>query len=307
MAQTVANIKVEPMKVTIGEDIMQQWSITTVADAASSLNNQYFCFYDAAGVKHYCWFDVNSAGADPAISGGTAHEVDIAVGATASAVASAIQAVIDAVAGFDASVDGTVVTVTHTAAGYAKPAHDGAADCGFTFDVLRYGDLATEVGFTEGDIEVSMEYQDVEVTSHQTGTEVLSHINTGSSVGISLTLKETTVSQLRYALLGRGDSTIPESTGVSATEVFGLGLGRQFRQTRDRARKLTLHPQVLPSANLSRDLTFWKVLPSVEALTFSGENAFGIPVQFMVYNDFTKHPAISKMCYGDSSQTLTAP
>lgn len=307
MAQTVANIKVEPMKVTIGEDIMQQWKITTVADVAGSLNNQYFVFYDFGGTKHYIWFNVNSAGVDPAVSGGTAHEVALATAATAAAVASAINTVLTAITGFDSTVDGSVVTAVHTVAGYAKPVHDGAADTGFTFEVLRYGDVANEVGLTEGDIEVSIEHTDVEVTAHQTGSEVLSHINTGSNISVSLALKETTVAQLRYALLGRGDSTIPESTGVSSTEVFGYGMGRQFYQTRDRARKLTLHPQVLASSNLSRDLTFWKVLPSVESLNFSGENAFSVPVSFMVYNDFTKHPAISKMCYGDSTQTLLAP
>jgi hypothetical protein len=307
MSQTVANIKVEPMKVTIGEDLYQSWKITTIADVAGSLNNQYFVFYEPSGTKHYCWFNINSAGSDPAIASGTAHAVTGVTSATAAALASSISTVVDAVSGFDATVSGNVVTVTHTAVGYAKPVHDGAADTGFTFEVLNYGDSASEVGFTDGDIEVKIEYKDVEVTAHQTGTEVLSHINTGSNISVSLSLKETTVSQLRYALLGRGDSTIPESTGVSATEVFGMGMGRQFYQTRDRARKMVLHPQVLPSSNLSRDLTFWKVLPSVESLTFSGENAFQIPMSFMIYNDFTKHPAISKMCYGDSTQTLLAP
>lgn len=305
MAQTVANIKIEPMTVTIGEDIMQVSYITCVADVAASLNNKYFVFYVAAGTKHYGWYNVASGGTDPAVSGGTAHEIDIASGATAAAVASATQAVLDAVAGFDATVSDTVVTLTATAAGYQKSIHDGAAPTAFAFEVFKYGDSATDAGFTDGDLEVKMDYNDVDVTSHQTGSEVLSHINTGNNVSLTINLKETTVAQLRYAFLGRGDSVIPKGTGVSSTEVFGLGLNRQFKQTADRARKIVLHPKVLASTNHSRDLTIWKAFPSLETLNFSGENIFMIPMEVKVYNDFAKDQRISKICYGDSTQTLT--
>lgn len=305
MAVTVGNQKVEPVSVTWGESVMQSENITCVADVSASLNNKYFVFYTTGGVKHYAWYNVAAGGTDPAVSGGTAHAVAISSGATAAAVASATQAILDAVTGFDCSVDGAVLTLVATTAGYAKPAHEGAAATGFTFEVNKYGDVAVDLGSIDGDIEVTNEVNYVDLTSHQTGSEVIGHIATGSVNAITISLKESAVSQLRKVLLGEGDSLIPDGTGVSSTEVFGWGTSRQFKQVQDRARKLVLHPVVLPASNTSRDVTIWKAFPKVSALTFSGENVFMIPVEFSVYADSTKDPRISKVCYGDGSQTLS--
>lgn len=307
MAISTQNIKIEPCKVLFGEDVMQRELITCVADVAGSLNNKYYLFYTPAGAKHYVWLNVNSAGTDPAVSGGTAHEVAVATAATAAVVAAAIAAVVGAVAGFDATSDGAVVTVDHTTAGQAMPATDGAAPTAFSFEVYRYGDVEEDLGATDGELEVSLESNDVEVTSHQTGSEILDHINTGSNVGISVTIKETSVSQFRKVFLGRGDMTMPKGTGVTpAALVMGWGTQRQFKNLKARSRKLRLHPIALPDANKSRDLTFWKAFPDMESLTFSGEDLFMIPVPFKIYNDESKNPKLSKLVYGDSSQTLTA-
>ena len=306
MAGSVSNQKVEPMQVTWGESVMQSESITCVADVSSSLNNKYFVFYTTGGTKHYVWYNVASAGSDPAVSGGTAHEVDISANATASAVATATASVLDAVVGFDCTSDGAVLTLVATAAGYAKPAHDGAAPCAFDFQVNYYGDSAVDLGYCDGDIELSHEENYVDITSHQTGSQVLGQIATGNTMSLSLTLKETAVSQLRKILAtAEGDSMIPDGTGVSSTEVFGFGTSRQFKQNGGRCRKLVLHPIVLPSSNLSRDITIWKAFPKVSSLVFSGENVMNVPVEFMVYPDYTKQDKIRMAVFGDGSQTLT--
>jgi hypothetical protein len=70
----------------------------------------------------------------------------------------------------------------------------------------------SDLGFTDGDIEVSMEEQGTEITAHQEGTNVLDMIRTGKMVELSLTLKETTVAKVA-ALLAHGGGT---STGVAA-------------------------------------------------------------------------------------------
>lgn len=305
MAGSVANQKVEPVQATFGEDIMQNELITCVADSSSSLNNKYFLFYTTGGTKHYAWFNVGGAGSDPAVSGGTANAVAISANASATTVATALAAVLTAVSGFDATSDGAVVTLVATTAGYAKPVHEGAAATGFTFETVKYGDVAVDLGYIDGDIEISNEVSYVDLTSHQSGSEVLGHISTGGNQSITLNLKETAVSQLRKVMLGEGDSLIPDGTGVSSTEVFGWGSSRQFRQTQGRARKLVLHPIVLPASNMSRDVTIWKAFPKVTSLVFSGENVMNIPVEFFIYQDSTKDSRINKICYGDASQTLT--
>lgn len=306
MAGQVLNEKVEPMMATFGESVMQSENITVVADVASSLNNKYFLFYTTGGVKHYAWFNVGSAGTDPAVSGGTGNVVAISANATAATVATALAAVLTAVSGFDATADGAVVNLVATTAGYAKAAHEGAAPTGFTFEVNYYGDTAVDLGYTDGDIEVTHEGNYTDLTAHQTGTMILGHIGTGLTASLTLNLKETAVSQLRKAIAtGEGDSLIPDGTGVSGTEVFGWGTSRQFKPTFARSRKLVLHPVALPASNMSRDVTIWKAFPKVSALTFSGENVMMLPVEFSIYPDYTKDPRINMVCYGDGSQTLT--
>lgn len=306
MAGSVSNEKIEPMMATFGENVMQSENITCVADVSSSLNNKYFLVYNAAGTKFYVWYNVGAAGTDPLVSGGTAAPVAISANATATTVATATAAIVTALSGLDCTSDGAVCTVVNTSAGYAKPSHEGAAATGFTFEVNYYGDTAVDLGYTDGDIEVSHESNYVDLTAHQTGTQVVGHIGTGVSVGITLNLKESAVSQLRKVLAtGEGDSLIADGTGVSATEVFGWGTSRMFKQTFARARKLVLHPIALPASNMSRDLTIWKAFPKVTGLTFSGENVMMIPVEFNVYPDYTKDSKINMVCYGDGSQTLT--
>lgn len=301
---TVGNQKVEPVNVTWGEDVMQVEQITCRADAASNLNNDYFVFYTTGGTKHYAWFDVNSAGTDPAVSGGTGHEVDIGVGATAAAVATALAAVLTAVTGFDATADGAVITLTATTAGYAKPAHEGVGTQ-FVFETLVYGDTAADLGFCDGNIEPNHEENYTDVTSHQTGSQILSQIHTGNSMSITISLKESTVNQMRKILIAEGNSMIPDGTGVSSTEVMGYGTAQQFKQVLGRAKKLVLHPTVLGSGNLSRDLTFWKAFPKLPSWNYSGEDIMILPVEFMIYPDYTKDSRISMCVLGDSTQTLT--
>lgn len=302
---TVANIKVEPVNATWGEDVMQQELITCVADSSSSLNSKYFVFYTTGGTKHYAWIDVGNTGSDPAVSGGTGHEVDISANATAAAVATALQAVLTTVTGFDATVDGPVVTLTATSAGYAKPAHDGAAATGFSFAVDYYGDTAVDLGYIDGNVEPNHEENYVDVTAHQTGSQILSQIHTGNSMSVTINLKESTVSQIRKILIAEGESMIPDGTGVSSTEVMGFGMSRQFKQTLGRAKKLYLHPAVLPSSNRTRDLTFWKAFPKLPSLNYSGEDILMMPVEFMIYPDQTKDSRISMCVFGDATQTLT--
>ena len=112
MAGSVSNEKVEPVTATWGESVMQSERITCVADVASSLNSKYFVFYTTGGVKHYVWYDVNSAGTDPAVSGGTAHEVNLSVADSAAAVT--VDAAKDAVDAAKGAVDATKEAVKET-------------------------------------------------------------------------------------------------------------------------------------------------------------------------------------------------
>lgn len=125
-------------------------TVETVADVASSLNNKYFTLRNGANALFHVWFDVNSAGADPAPAGSTGIEVDLGVGDTAAQVASAIQAAVDAHASFVATVSNTTVTITNAATGYADDIAD--VNTGFTFAVTTQGAPAGLIGYGSGQV-----------------------------------------------------------------------------------------------------------------------------------------------------------
>lgn len=113
-------------------------SITCVADVASSLNNKYFFINTAVdALQHYVWFNVDSAGVDPAPAGKTGVAVAIAEDATATQVATAVAAALDALPGYVATSSGAVVTVTNAANGSTTDAVD--VNAGFTIAVTQQG------------------------------------------------------------------------------------------------------------------------------------------------------------------------
>lgn len=302
MAQTVTNIKIEPMQVWYGVDTAQVVSITTRADVSSDLQNDYFFIYTPSG-GYYVWYNVGGSGVDPAPAGSwTGIVVAISANASQNAVASATQAAIDADAAFVATVSGNVVTVTNASMGYASEAHEGVGT-GFAFAVVTAGQSEAEVGFCDGEIEMTVEEDLVDVTAHQLGTNVLGQIRTGKTVEAAIALKETSLAQLKKMFVNAGGSFTP--VGASGTSVFGWGLGKDFQNTYSQASKLRFHPQALPSGDKTRDITMHKAYPMLEGITFSGEDILTLPVTFKVYPNTSLKGAVSYFAVGDGSQTLT--
>lgn len=142
-AQSYTSERVERLskKLTVyaGEDRPQVQTITCVANSSAVLQNRYFFIWSAIdAVKYYVWFNSDSAGSDPSISGATGVQVNITSGDTAAQVASAVASALDALAAFSSSSLAAVVTVTNSANGFATTAREGLLT-GFEFEVLTYG------------------------------------------------------------------------------------------------------------------------------------------------------------------------
>jgi hypothetical protein len=126
--------------VNVGQGTVEVSSVTCVADVSGSLNNKYFNLNSAYNRQaYYVWYDVNSAGVDPALSGKTGVKVSVATNDTATAVATATAAAITALADFNASSSAAIVTVTNAVGGPATDLTDGAAPSGFTLSVTTQG------------------------------------------------------------------------------------------------------------------------------------------------------------------------
>lgn len=133
-----------------GSPLAEVQTVTTVADSSGSLNNTYFEFYTAgnptffvsgtAYTFYYVWYNINSAGSDPAPSGGYGIQVTAATNASNSTIATNTQAAIAAVTSIPvkATVSGHVVTLANTQLGSCTAAVD-TGTTGFAFAVTTTG------------------------------------------------------------------------------------------------------------------------------------------------------------------------
>lgn len=151
----------------------QTQTVALVADSSGSLNSTYFLLSDSSGNNFYVWFNINSAGVDPAIAGRTGIAVAGATNASAATLGAAMATAIAAAHGAASfSTSGTAtVTITQLVAGYATPATDGAAPTGFTFALTHgFGTAATPNNLrpANGNTSISSSYVNPVPTSNGT-------------------------------------------------------------------------------------------------------------------------------------------
>lgn len=141
------------------EDDSGAGSIGIVVDnqgADSNLNSAYFLL-DSPSTDYYVWYNVDSQGVDPAISGRTGVEVALVAMDSDSSVASATATEIDGLSAFSAGAVGALVTITAASSGDVPDTTDG--NTGFSFSTSTQGSQASgsfenEVGFVVGDLVV---------------------------------------------------------------------------------------------------------------------------------------------------------
>ncbi len=136
-------------------DGREKTTITAGPDIAGSLNSTYFNFSDANDVHlFYVWYNINSAGVDPAPAGRTGIVVLGATGATASTLGGATRTAITTAAGSYVTVSGSTsgIIIQNILPGVTTATADGTAATGFTIVETITG---AAVGATEFQISAS--------------------------------------------------------------------------------------------------------------------------------------------------------
>ena len=122
-------------------------TIVCTADDTSDLLDTYFNIQDEAGTKYHVWFNVGSAGADPAPSGSTAVPVVFAEDAANTVVAEAVKDAVHGISGITATRSTATVTIVTTPTGDVVDVADSATatETGFTFAVTEQGSTLEEL------------------------------------------------------------------------------------------------------------------------------------------------------------------
>lgn len=155
-AQTVSaqcNIDVDtPAAKTFAQGTRQVQQVATVADVSGSLNSKYFLLNSIntateASKGFYVWFNINSAGVDPAIAGRTAIPITGATNVSANTLATSIRSALDALTSDFATTTGSNqnVIVNNLNPGLVTAAADGTAATGFNFSAPSTPGVATKV------------------------------------------------------------------------------------------------------------------------------------------------------------------
>ncbi len=123
-------------------------NVTAAADTAGSKNSTWWKFYSAGDVYgYYVWYNINSAGVDPAPTGLTGIQVTGATGATAATLATAAITAINASAAASyvtasAGISGHLI-VTNKQYGSCTAAGNGTSSYGASYSVTQAGSYGT--------------------------------------------------------------------------------------------------------------------------------------------------------------------
>lgn len=125
-------------------------NVTLVADSSGSLNSTFWTFYTAGNTNgYYVWYNINSAGVDPAPAGLTGIAVAGATNVTAANLATATRtAIAAAVSSSLVTVSGatTHVILTNMQIGTCTAAANGTASPGFSYSITTTGSYGQSSG-----------------------------------------------------------------------------------------------------------------------------------------------------------------
>ena len=157
----------------------------------------------------------------------------------------------------------------------------------------------TDLGATDGGVEISVSTDTSEITADQFGSMRLGDIITAVNVEITLTLKE--VSTVNMGLIF-GDSVGGKHTPSGGTEVIGMGSEALFRNLESKAGPLRLVP-VGGTAN-ARSLVIHKAYPLPDSISFSGDDESVLSVTFRGIRDTAQDSTVDLWAWGDVDQSF---
>lgn len=128
---------------TANAPALEVQDVTCAGDTAGSRNSTWWKFYTEGDVHgYYVWYNINSAGVDPAPSGLTGIEVDGATGATATTLGGATRTAIAASAAASyVTISGatTHCIITNKQYGSCTAAANGTASAAASFSITTTG------------------------------------------------------------------------------------------------------------------------------------------------------------------------
>jgi hypothetical protein len=166
-------------------------------------------------------------------------------------------------------------------------------------DNMRVTVNATDIGLTEGGVEISIQTKVIEMTGDQYGITPLATKNGGSRVTVKFAVKEVAT----YAHLAK---ILHEGT-LRSTGGTGVGVGGTLVGVNDgitNAVPIILHPLDLADATLTNDINIWKAVPLGDVNIKLGPDKETLyEVTFLALRDSTKTAGKQLIDFGLAAAT----
>lgn len=249
---------------------------------------------------------MNAVGADPALVGKTGFEVALPTAYTVKQAIDAIKLTAETSKKFYGylTTDNTGIVLETVKIGAVLSAAT-IGDSGFTLELIKTG-MSENLGDTSDGIEVTFEATVFDVLTNQSPITPKDQLYQGSTASMTMSLLEVTKARLEQ-ILGGGFGDV--FTPAAGTKLIGLGTSKNFQSSFNFAYRVVLHPLRMDgaayvAAPLVEDVTFWKSVPLVESINYSGTDLKAVSVTFNALTDETKPEEISIYAVGDSTQFL---
>lgn len=294
MSSTAANVRIQSMSARW--EIEEAFCVDFKGQTAASLDGDHFLFSDGT-TEYFLWYDGTGSTSAPVVSGRTAIEAAIDAATTPAAIAAIVDTAIEAATGYTGEIEGTILTLTLDTLDevVSDPAAGTSAQ---EITVINKGGQLN-LGLISGDVAPAFEETLFDVVAHQTGQTILAQLRQGLGVTLPLALQDYTADMYSQLITVAGGKFTP----AAGTELYGRGTGTLGANTITRSRRLVLHPFNKAAADKSEDITIWQAYPSVDDITFSGENPQIMNVTFTAFPDDRKPGDINIIAFGDSSQS----
>jgi len=289
------NISIDPVNVfwqIEAEDLIDFTGLTGLDVKGKSFNIS--TAKDA--ILNYVWGD-DAIAADPAVAGrvGIAFTV-VGDTDTATTLAASCASALDALPGYVATSSLGIVTVKRAAIGVVTLMAD--TDMAVVLTPVRTG-KDFDLGYLEGDIELSAAPSNFIVKSHQTGVTPLASLYQGiESIEMTTNMMETISSNLKEIYTFYGGSFTPAG---GTTEIYGIGTNKQGNNLLIDAARLILRP--VNAANNLTDTVLMLAVPVPGSLIFSGENTKNLSISWNGFADTSSESNTANIvAFGDVFQ-----
>lgn len=159
----------------------------------------------------------------------------------------------------------------------------------------------TDLGSTQGGVEISMETSMVDITTDQGGANILDSHQNGLTVSITVEILELNTANYNAMIASTiGDSVTPTEGGTYTA----LGVSRNFTSMLSKCQLLELRP--VGETDSTNSWSFWKACPAPSSLTFASDSASTMSVEFKIFPDSSKSDEAQIGVLGDNTLTYTA-